>query len=514
MDETFNDRIDILRKKSRFLLAQVDKNSKKVKKEFQKLYSQNLTLRDDYQNCVNKCFHSKRNITSWYLRNDSSGVGAALYTDCFCNNSNNTLRSMPNISTPKKLLISSKKHCEERQCCPKNIVRKPVKECYCYPEIKKIQLRSTRTQHKRESPCRHCKSHNDFKPAVIIEDTKRSNLSSPISCETLRRVQKIDYAPRSQFLRNVQSKVSLLQTAGDCPEPCFRSACYHDLMGRKSSYNIDSIHHATVDKESKSNYDLTKSRSSSKLYKSLESSEEEQTSGSESIDKSDEDIQMPSKRQLKPKLITKRTLTSKKSVPDIKKTKSNSKISIKSKKVLQPHYREHSYVHDNKVENPSRTILNKDAVNLKDYQQGVYLNSKLEKGDGTHVTDKEVKELRTFREQNYFDTHGSSHTLISSRSSGSLEQYVLNDRLFPESTRRIHKKDLVVTMPACATLQRKRMHYFPRYIVRQEKGNSNINHKKKRCQSCPLTGHAIDLGVTKTRSPLNSLALKYQKRLP
>lgn len=42
MDETLNERIDNLRKRSRFLLAQVDKNSKKVKNEIKKLYSQNL----------------------------------------------------------------------------------------------------------------------------------------------------------------------------------------------------------------------------------------------------------------------------------------------------------------------------------------------------------------------------------------------------------------------------------------------------------------------------------------
>ncbi|EZA57831.1 Protein takeout [Ooceraea biroi] len=122
--------------------------------------------------------------------------------------------------------------------------------------------------------------------------------------------------------------------------------------------------------------------------------------------------------------------------------------------------------------------------------------------------DHEVADLRKFREQNYFETHGSCHTLASSRSSGSLQQYLLNERLFPEPVSRIRKQDLVVTMPPCATTQKKRIHYFPRYVVRQEKNMSNANYKRKRCQSCPLTGHAIDLGILKAKPPLNSLALK------
>lgn len=42
MGENFNKRIENLRKRSRHLLAQVDKNSKKVKDEIKKLYSKNL----------------------------------------------------------------------------------------------------------------------------------------------------------------------------------------------------------------------------------------------------------------------------------------------------------------------------------------------------------------------------------------------------------------------------------------------------------------------------------------
>lgn len=466
-------------------------------------------MKGDYESYTdNQYFYPKRNNKSWHLRNDSSGVSAALCTNCYCNNCNYKLASMPNILTSKKVLISSKKHCGE-QCCSKNVQRKPVKECYCYPESKKLQLRSLRTQHKRELPCKHCKSHADLNPSIIKEDTEQQVLDSPISCETLRRVRKIDYAPKSQFLRNVQSKVSILQSAGDHPGTCFRSPYYHELMVRKNVHNIDPMHHSTVDKESQTNNYLTKSRSVPKMSENSETNEEEQSSGTDS-----EDIRISLNNQLKPKLITKRTLTSKKSVPDVKKTKSNSKALIKSKKTLQPHHKGHPYSQSDKAETSLEIILEKDPVDSEDYKRTAFVHNGQGKNDRKYVTDKELKELRKFREQNYFDTHGSNHTLLSSRSSGSLEQYLLNDRLFPELAKRIHKKDLVVTMPACATLQRKRIHYFPRYIVRQEKSNCNTNYKKKRCQSCPLTGHSIDLGVTKIRSPLNSLALKYQKRLP
>jgi hypothetical protein len=142
----------------------------------------------------------------------------------------------------------------------------------------------------------------------------------------------------------------------------------------------------------------------------------------------------------------------------------------------------------------------------------------LKHDDGSAVNDsmnQEVKDLRKFREQNYFETHGdSNYTLASSKSSGSLQQYFLNERLFPEPVGRIHRQDLVVTMPPCATMQKKRIHYFPRYVIRQEKKICNMNYRRKRCQSCPLTGHVIDLGTLKTRPSLNSLALKYQKQVP
>ncbi|KAK1130647.1 hypothetical protein K0M31_018764 [Melipona bicolor] len=508
MGENFNERIENLRKRSRHLLAQVNKNSKKVKNEIKKLYSRNLLFRDDFKNHIDKtdASHScKKDIKSWKLRNDSSGVGEALRSDCFCD-CHQTSASMPNTSTAKRILISSKKH-SENQACLENIRRKPVKECYCNPEIKKAQLRPIRTQRKPHSPSKRCKSHT-FTPAIVIEDNcEKSALSSPISCETLRRVQKIDYAPRSQFLRNVRSRICLLQgAAGDCPETCYRSPCYHELMAKRNAYNADSSRQLKADdKKSETSFHLAKS-----ILTRSEISEECSGSEVEDIEKCSKGVQVSLRKHSKPKVVIKKTLSSKALVPDLKKSKSSSKVATKDKKTVpgkecQCHQR-------NKIEH-SKPVLEKDIESDR-YQNTICTNKLPDETGRKYLSDKEMRELEKFREQNYFDTHGSSHTLVSSKSSGSLEQYVLNDRLFPEPVGRIHKKDLVVTMPPCATTQRKRIHYFPRYIVRQEKGNFNISNKKKRCQTCPLTGHAIDLGITKIRPPLNSLALKYQKLLP
>ncbi|XP_076644018.1 uncharacterized protein LOC143354122 [Halictus rubicundus] len=472
MEQSFNECIEQLRKRSRLLLARVDQSSKRVKEEYKKLYSQSLISRDNH--CTgNRTSCVSGNIKSWRLRNDSSGVGAALCIDYSTDSSGQSSASMPNLGTARRVVISSKKHSEPL----KTVHRKPVRECYCNSEVKKTQLRSTRTQRKPDPGCKYCKSHIEFRPAIVRDSPRKSLASPPISCETLRRVQRIDYAPKSQFLRNVQSKATLLQS-GDCPETCPKSPC---------------CRRARPQTRESQNENLTMSRTVPRVATDLVTSDEERSS------------KTPKQSR---KYLAKRTVTSKKPVSDSSKTKSSPKDSTKNKRLVC------HCCHGSKMVQQARSIKDNDDVDSEDYQHTVCVSNLDQVGSNDKdISDNELRELRKFREQNYFDTHGSSHTLHSSKSSGSLEQYLLNDRLFPEPSRTIHKKDLVVTMPACATLQRKRIHYFPRYIVRQDKNNCN-NYKKKRCQTCPLTGHAIDLGVTKMRPPLNSLALKYQKRLP
>lgn len=377
---------------------------------------------------------------------------------------------MPNTTnaSTKKTLISSKKYSDNQHCL--DIRRKPVKGCYC-SELKKLQQKSIKTQSKSYY-CKKCKSH--ILPAIVIEDNyEKSTISTPISCETLRRVQKIDYVPKSQFLRNVRSKISLLQSAaGDCPQICSRSQCYHKLITKKDICSIPDT------------------------YKSMDQlkTDNKIIPETESIEKSDKGIQVSLKKK-ESKILSSTSIPYIPSISDLKKTEVYK---------IDKYQEEKPKVCKNDLEK-------KDADSE---EVTVCVKKSVDEIEQKHPSDKEMKDLNKFREKNYFDTHGSSDILVSSKSSGSLEQYFLNDRLFPERSRTIHKKDLVVTMPPCATTQLKRIHYFPRYIVHQEKSNCNTIGKKKRCQTCPLTGHAIDLGITKIKVPLNSLALKYQKRLP
>lgn len=448
-------------------------------------------------NHKNQCSYIRRKSNLWELRNDSSEVNAVLNPD-FCVNPKRTTMSVPNIS--EKLTLTSKKPCEQF------IPRKPVKECYCN-EMNKMHIRSSRTQRKPASPCRRCRSQLEFKS--IKETNDKVALSSPISCETFRRVKKIDYMPRSQFLRNVQNKICELQTGGegDCLQTCPRSTSYHRLMTSPRMQDMISGEKSTLSNEHKY---LDKRRSFPGVPANSLASEQSESDDTACI--SSKGIQVSSRKLSKSTL--RKTIRSKRQIPKSSE-RPISKSPTGSKRATQLHKQDCPCCCRKE---PKRiTKFDKDEYvqiyNLPKYREQRDQCLKL---DDNFVIDssmdQEVENLRKFREQNYFETHGSSHTLASSRSSGSLQQYLLNERLFPEPIGKIHKQDLVVTMPPCATVQKKRIHYFPRYIVRQEKNVCNTNYKRKR-QSCPLTGHAIDLGVLKARLPLNSLALKYQKRV-
>lgn len=426
----------------------------------------------------------------------------------------------------EKIVIPSKKL--SRSHSSYVVKRKPVKECYCNVEMKKIQPHSSKIIHKPNPSCNYCENHIcQAPPLPVNEDNIQDTLSPPISCETIRRVEKINYHPQSQFLRNVQRKVSVLKdvSSGDCPDTCPRSSYYHKLRTDKTSYvtDTDTQSKFITDTISKSDtIDLDKLNSIQRVPSSV--TDEEEQNQEEAVNKVNKGIQVPLRKPSKTKYLVKRTISSKKYIPEGRKEKSTSRSSLDIKKTIRSStsdcqcYKSKS---DKFTKDLERNELETYRVYPKDYEGDDRESKKWSfrhEKEGRRKTVKssgnEVRELRKFRDQNYFDTHGSSQTLLSSESSGSLQQYMLNDRLFAEPVKRIHKKDLVVTMPPCATVQKKRVHYFPRYVVRQEKSTCNTNYKKKRCQSCPLTGHAIDLGISKPRPVLNSLALKYQKKLP
>ncbi|KAL2715074.1 DNA ligase 1-like isoform X2 [Vespula squamosa] len=510
--------LDDLRKRSRTLLAFTKKNSKKINNEIKRSYLQNSTLGRQ-----NSHLRSQKEI--WNLRNDSSAINDLLHSNCQFENKDQMYTSVSNMRPSERIVIPSKNLSHSHSSYV--VKRKPVKECYCNVEMKKIQPHSSKIIHKPNSPCNYCKNHICQAPLPINENNVQDTLSPPISCETIRRVQKINYYPQSQFLRNVQRKVSVLKdiSSGDCPDTCPRSSYYHKLRTDKTSNvtDTDAQSKCTTDTISKSNInDFEKLDSIQRVPSSV--SDEEEQSQEEVIQKVNKGIQVPLRKPSKTKLLVKRTISSKKYIPEGRKEKSSSRSSSENKKTIRSSASDcqcYKSKADKFTKDLERKELGTYRVYPKDYEEDDREPKKWSptcEKDGQRKTVKssgnKVRELRKFREQNYFDTHGSSQTLLSSESSGSLQQYMLNDRLFAEPIKRIHKKDLVVTMPPCATVQKKRVHYFPRYVVRQEKSTCNTNYKKKRCQSCPLTGHAIDLGISKPRPVLNSLALKYQKKLP
>lgn len=441
--------------------------------------------------------HVERHINLWKLRNDSSGVSAVLYPNYYCSSPKRTTALTPSMMSSAKLTLTSKK--PQEHITP----RKPVKECYCYPEVRKVNLRSSKTRQKVTSPCHQCRSQ--LQP---VEEIKTA-LTSPISCETYRRVQKIDYTPRSQFLRNVQSRLCEWKSEGqgDCSPTCPRSSSYHRIMASARLHDTDFDQETALSKEDK-RVDGQESLTTPKVAPANSIVSNSDTV----ICTSNKEIRTSSsRRRCKPAL--RKTIFSKK--PTSRSPTRDERTSCE--------YDCRCCCRD-ELEGTARCVRDKreKKANLPRYHERRIrrTHSKCE-GDAViddaltdSSLDREVKDLRNFREQNYFETHGSNHTLASSRSSGSLKQYLLNERLFPEPVGKIHKQDLVVSMPPCATTGKKRIHYFPRHVVRQEKSVYNTNYRRKRHQSCPLTGHAVDLGILKVRPPLNSLALKHQKKAP
>ncbi|EFN79636.1 hypothetical protein EAI_11380 [Harpegnathos saltator] len=394
-----------------------------------------------------------------------------------------------------KLTLTSKK---PREQYTRFAPRKPVKECYCYLEVNKANLRSSRTRRRTASPSRQCTSNFELRP--VKETNDRAVLTSPISCETYRRVRKIDYTPRSQFLRNVQNRICEWQSGGqgDCSQTCPRSLSYHRIMASARIQDIDS------DREIQPN--------AVKCVEGRKSSATPKTPANSIASESDRNIVCTSNKETRTSLRKR----SKSMLRKMISKRPTSRSPTQGERMSRSH--DHNYRCCCRDE-PKSFGDGREKKHSSEYHEQRIRRMHTKCDDDpvdsdalADPIDQEMKDLKRFRAQNYFETHGSSHTLASSRSSGSLEQYLLNERLFPEPVSKIHRQDLVVTMPPCTTTERKRIHYFPKHVVYQEKNVYNTNYRRKRHQSCPLTGHAIDLGILKARPPLNSLALKYQKR--
>lgn len=430
---------------------------------------------------VNQC--CRRNVESWKLRNDSTGVGRSLCADYVYRSPWCGSESMPEVRCCRKIQLVSKR--QERGECLDNQQRKPVKGCYCNLQFRKTRSLLTKTQRERSSPCVHCESQFELKLDDLGGNGGREEFREG-DCEGLGKGQSGQN--RTSFYRNLQ--------AGDCPE--LDSFCYHKLH---TGHDNRSGHLEARCTNVRDSVQKSVSESLDKPYPHCVCDQYERLCAEKHA---------ALEKQSKSKLSTvKKTTSSKKFRSELKNDVPHLATRLKNKTAPECTQEPSDYL--NKSRTPPRTsVCTSRRVHSDQPKEETHPKYKLEH-KSEFVSDKQIEDIRNFREQNYFDTHGSSRLLFSPASSGSLEQYVLNGRLFPKRVQSIHRKDLVLTIPPCATTEGKRVHYFPRYIVRQEKSRS-AGHKKRRCQSCPLTGHAVDLGVLKEQPPVNSLALKYQKR--
>lgn len=520
----------------------------------------------------------------WRIRNDSSGVSGVLCRESKIFPDKNTKKIGDNIhENSLEMTVGGKILLTSKSPAIKSPLRKPIRGCYCN-EPKRIQPRSARTIHKQPSTiCNHCQSNYE----LFREKPEAENilLSPSLSCETLRRVQRINYTPRSEFLRRVQQKVS------ENYDHCHDDKNVDEFLAKKSNFESRQIGGASTNQYQslKNGQDVgKKSRQSGNLRRRINDDDgggDAATKSSSDDDAAEEivvpvDVHRPDESPSEDEItrihvnLEKTMKKTAQQVPS-KTTGTNSRQSLGKNKNSQSSIvqiiRDSSpeietifpprmnYQRKPKKTISSKTLINKNSKNLeeikineKEGQKPVRVLSQksccyepctLNEKKKLKSTKKKKKctncccdcrekclshcfqrekpdhnalELRKFRDKNYFDTHGSKASLLSSASSGSLEHFELNDRLFPESVGKIHRDNLVVSMPFCATKELKRIHYFPRHIVQQEKNDilsvtNNLCMKKRKHQNCPLTGHAIDLGVLKAQRPKNSLALKFQK---
>lgn len=450
------------------------------------------------------------NSDIWKLRNDSSGVSAALCPERYRVSTKYESISTPNmINGHKRLLI--KPEIKDMQRSPS---RRPIKECYCHlsiPETLKINQRSTRTRHKLISSSVHIPRENET--AVrgdagnkresrkdFEREIQNSNIiySPPLSSATLKRAEKIDYTPRSEFLRRVQSKINSLRNSP------------RDLSPTES----------TIRSSSPSTYRSPLPR----IPRELEKKSKKVLEGGPQYRR-----ELTRKKNCRcidneafeiSKKVTKNTLPPKKTITSIKANDDRHEhLVTRNLHGCRSNLRTERAARISGRDNRKSRVKTGDEINkgrenscpCSEYRVGEICKRDIEELGEPFET--EINDLRKFRDKNYFDTHASNPSLLGSKSSMSLQQFRINERLFPEPMGRVHRDNLVVSIPPCATRQNKGIHYFPRGIVRQEKFNLNAVNtvRKRRCPSCPLIGHAVDLGALKIAHPPNSLALRYQK---
>lgn len=517
----------------------------------------------------NKCIKSRPEGPKdyWKIRNDSSGVSGLLCPNLFKKDNQISSKRSDNCDEENsnmtigggKILLTSKPPIVQSP------LRRPVQGCYCN-EPRKIQPRSARTIHHKplSTACKHCQSNYELN--YEKQQTENTLLTPALSYETLQRVQRINYTPRSQFLRKVQQTLSNNHSYHQTDDDNDHNV---ELISTNRNNHIDN--ESVSSPTNKYRHNLVKHQENKKKFRQVESNYNSTSDRSKKSSSDDNEIQeiivtadvhksddLPSEDEItelqlnlenklknlqrKSSIINVKNSSNKNSaiiektresspeietiLPPKKINKNKPKKTISSVSLKNKNESSKNIENNNNTNKTARLLTQKNccyndcSINEKNkkYKRKKktincchHNNSHLSKYLLPDQPDNEAIELRKFRDKNYFDTHGSKVTLLSSSSGSSFEHFELNERLFPENIGRISRDDLVVSMPVCTTKQLKKIHYFPRNIVQQEKNNQQILSKKYNHTNCPLIGHAIDIGVLKTQRPKNSLALKFQE---
>ncbi|XP_057341982.1 uncharacterized protein LOC130678649 isoform X2 [Microplitis mediator] len=381
-----------------------------------------------------------------------------------------------------KILITSK-----RAACEFNILRKPIKGCYCVNSNRsQLKLKSINTTVDNHLwPCDYCKSNFNVKLSdfSIINDRKinpPSPTESTFTSDIFKKVyEKSNYTPRSEFLRNVKNKL--------LPKN------YKYTEKSKSQMSLSTDRQKSSKKSHTEDDYLTDESGNSQIFDSKTTKSAENNSSTPKI-KTIFTSTIPSYRKSSiDKLKSKKTL---RSLSKLNSRQQDEQL-ITKPTLLDSNNKTPRIIVQNNCDYDS-CFINERGRNLNSRKQtcskcGGKQSSLLFINNKNDLEEKETFKLDKFRKINYFDTHGSSHTLLSIDSPVELvDQYKLNDRLFLEPVDKINPHDLVVSLPIIKKKNFQQIaHYFPRNIIVDQYCKDNIDTINKEKQythkKSPLT---------------------------
>lgn len=369
--------------------------------------------------------------------------------------------------------------------------RKPVKECYCISEMPERSESLNGREEKKNACEKHARELVEIYCSENAETGKSSLIETLLGCETLRRAGRITYLPNSEFLRRVQGKVY-------CHGRKKSARVFSDVS---SSPSCGESEKTIKDKKTIAAEigDCEKSKRNGGVKSSVKSSRSGSLENSTKSRENEKKMERQREAKGKPKVVDKkmeirgdgivvdkgksrkivRTISAQSRCCNAEKKHSGAAKKVQNIESRRKELERNSYVGDcdcqiggnAEMSGETRWRLSRDRMNAR-----------------AGESEERVRELNKFRRANYFETHGSVDTLVG-RSRSSMQQTInpcdLNDRLFAAGV--------------SGGKNVKRIHYYPSYVVREEKQTDDTGCRKKirSRSSCDLIGHVIDLGVLK-----------------